>query len=171
MKTKSCAILGCNPMAFPWGYDEEDERYAALKLALINRITILRSEGVTDFYVVLDSGAGLYSAEMIADLRENDPTIRLICVVPFETQATKWMPELRDRYFDVQAKCSDVLIASHEEDQTRELRAMLEAINRTETVIVITGGDDLYVLVAQQYAKQLKRDVTMIDTKKLQFYG
>ena len=171
MKAKSCAILGCNPIAFPWGYDEEDERCAALKLALLNRITTLRSESMTVYYVVLDSGAGLYSAEMIADLCENDPAIRLICVVPYETQATKWTPELRDRYFNVQARCSDVLIVSREEDQARELRAMLEAINRAATVVLATGADDLYVLVVQQYAKQLKRDVIILDTKKLQFHG
>ena len=44
--TKSCAIIGCSPMWFPWGFDEEDEGCAALKLILINQITRLRGGGM-----------------------------------------------------------------------------------------------------------------------------
>ncbi len=35
--TKTCDIIGCSPMCFPWGFDEEDEGCAALKLILIIR--------------------------------------------------------------------------------------------------------------------------------------
>ena len=45
--TKTCAIIGCSPMCFPWGFDEEDEGCAALKLILINQISKLRGEGCT----------------------------------------------------------------------------------------------------------------------------
>ena len=44
--TKTCAIIGCSPMCFPWGYDEEDEGCAALKLILINQISRLRGGGL-----------------------------------------------------------------------------------------------------------------------------
>ena len=40
--TKTCAIMGCSPMCFPWGFDEEDEGCAALKLILINQISRLK---------------------------------------------------------------------------------------------------------------------------------
>ena len=40
--TKTCAIIGCSPLCFPWGFDEEDEGCAALKLILINQISKLR---------------------------------------------------------------------------------------------------------------------------------
>ena len=36
--TKICAIIGCSPMYFPWGFDEEDEGCAALKLMLLNQM-------------------------------------------------------------------------------------------------------------------------------------
>ena len=47
--TKICAIFGCSPMCFPWGFDEEDEGCAALKLILMNRISKLIGEGYTRF--------------------------------------------------------------------------------------------------------------------------
>lgn len=33
--TKTCATISCSQMCFPWGFDEEDEGCAALKLILI----------------------------------------------------------------------------------------------------------------------------------------
>ena len=36
--TKTCAIIGCSPTCFPWGFDEEAVGCAALKLILINQI-------------------------------------------------------------------------------------------------------------------------------------
>ena len=59
--TKTCAIIGCSPMCFPWGFDEEDEGCAALKLILINQITRLRGEGYMRFAVSMDCGVGLFS--------------------------------------------------------------------------------------------------------------
>lgn len=35
--TKTCSIISCSPMCFPWGFDEEDEGCAVLKLILIIR--------------------------------------------------------------------------------------------------------------------------------------
>ena len=52
--TKTCAIIGCTPLCFPWGFDEEDEGCTALKLILMNRITGLRSESITRFAVNMD---------------------------------------------------------------------------------------------------------------------
>ena len=139
MRKKSCAILGSPPISFPWGYDEEDPACATLKLLLLNRITYFRSQGVTDFYVVLDAGMGLYAAESVAQLCSEDEALRLICVVPWEGQATKWTPELRDRFYNVQAGCSDVLTASPVWTADCEITAMLNAIDMSGTVIAVSG--------------------------------
>ena len=44
--TKTCAIIGCSPTCFPWGFDEEAAGCAALKLILINQISKLRGGGL-----------------------------------------------------------------------------------------------------------------------------
>ena len=49
-----CAIIGCTPEVFSWGWDEEDEYCVALKLTLLNRITRLQSQGVMEFHVSMD---------------------------------------------------------------------------------------------------------------------
>lgn len=163
MEEKSCAILGSPPMCFPWGYDEEDPACAALKLLLLNRITYFRSQGVTDFCVALDAGMGLYAAEIIVQLRKDDETFRLVCIVPWEGQATKWMPELRDRYFNVQASCSDVVIVSPVWTADCEIAAMLNAVDMASAVIAVSGEGGALLPVALRYAERLNRQIIRLE--------
>ena len=101
---KSCAILGHNPMRFAWGFDEEAAECHDMKMELAQQIMVLRQQGVTHFSVACDYGVGLYAAEIINALRNDDPELMLFCITPYEEQATKWTPELRERYFDMLIK-------------------------------------------------------------------
>ena len=170
MRQNTCAIIACSPIGFPWGYDEEDEGCAALKLLLLNRITLLRAEGVTDFAVVMDSGVGLYVAEMINSLRENDPDMNLTCVVSYEEQSTKWTPELRDRYFNEQSKCSEVEFASMEKTAASEVIAMLNAVDKAEYVIAVKSETDYLIPVALHYAERLGRKIFAVDAERMRYY-
>ena len=140
--TKTCAIISCSPMCFPWGFDEEDEGSAALKLILMNRITRLRSEGCIRFAVSMDCGAGMYAAEIIYGLKASDKELEAICYIPFEEQATKWTPELRDRYFNAVAACTEVVNAAYEKTVGCDFKAHLEAIKDADTVIAGYDPDD-----------------------------
>ena len=140
--TKTCALIGCSPMCFPWGFDEEDEGCAALKLLLMNRITRLRSEGYTRFHISMDCGVGLYAAEILHGLKEPNDALETICYVPYEEQATKWTPELRNRYFNAMAACTEVVSVAYEKIVGCEFKAYLEVINEADTVIAVYDPDD-----------------------------
>ena len=140
--TKICAIIGCSPMCFPWGFDEEDEGCAALKLILMNQITRLRGEGCTRFAVSMDCGVGLYAAEILQGLKGSEEELETICYVPYEEQATKWTPELRDRYFNALAACTEVVNVAYEKTVGCEFKAYLEAINEADTGIVVYDPDN-----------------------------
>ena len=77
--TKTCAFISCSPLCFPWGFDEEDEGCAALKLILMNRISKLRGEDCARFAVSMDCGVGLYAAEIIRGLKESADELETIC--------------------------------------------------------------------------------------------
>lgn len=140
--TKTCAIIGCSPMCFPWGFDEEDEGCVALKLILMNRITALRGEGCTRFAVSMDCGVGLYAAEILHGLKESAGALKTIYYVPYEEQATKWTPELRDRYFNALAACTVVVNVAYEKTVGCEFKAYLEAIKEADAVIAVYDPDD-----------------------------
>ena len=168
---KTCAIIGCSPMCFPWGFDEEDEGCAALKLMLLNRITKLRSEGCARFTVSMDCGVGLYAAEILAGLREMDGEIEVICFIPYEEQATKWTSELRDRYFNALAVCADVVYAAHEKAVGCEFKVHLQAIAEADTVIAVYDPDDPLSereIAAVAAAELLNKQIISLDPKAIQ---
>ena len=99
-----CAIIGQNPMRFPWGFDEEDDRCRKLKIELAQQIMALRQSGVSQFLVACDCGVGLYTAEIANGLRTSDHDLMLLCYIPHEEQTTKWAPYLRERYFTMLEK-------------------------------------------------------------------
>ena len=168
--TKTCAIIGCSPMCFPWGFDEEDEGCAALKLILINQISKLRGEGCMRFAVSMDCGVGLYAAEILYGLKGSDEQLETICFVPFEEQATKWTPELRERYFNALAACTEVVNVAYEKTVGCEFKAHLEAIKDSDTVIAVYDPDNPRCereAAAVAVAEMLNRQVLKLDPKAI----
>ena len=168
--TKTCAIIGCSPMCFPWGFDEEDEGCAALKLILINQISKLRREGCTRFALSIDCGVGLYAVEILHGLKESDEGLETICYVPYEEQATKWTPELRDRYFNALAACTEVINAAYEKTVGCEFKAHLEAINEADTVIAVYDPENPRCereTAAAAVAEVLNKRVLVLDPKAI----
>ena len=145
--TKSCAILGHNPMRFAWGFDEEAAECHDMKMELAQQIMVLRQQGVTHFSVACDYGVGLYAAEIINALRNDDPELMLFCVTPYEEQATKWTPELRERYFDMLVKCSHMTAVYTHKQPDAQLKAYRTIIRQSDMVLAVydpasARGDD-----------------------------
>lgn len=144
---KSCAILGHNPMRFAWGFDEEAAECHDMKMELAQQIMVLRQQGVTHFSVACDYGVGLYAAEIINALRNDDPELMLFCVTPYEEQATKWTPELRERYFDMLIKCTHMTAVSLHKQPDAQLKAYRTIIRQSDMVLAVydpasARGDD-----------------------------
>lgn len=171
--TKTCAIIGCSPMCFPWGFDEEDEGCAALKLILTNQISKLRGEGYTRFALNMDCGVGLYAAEILHGLQESDEEFQTICYVPYEEQATKWTPELRDRYFNALAACTEFVNVAYEKTAGCEFKAHLEVMKDADTVIAVYDPDDPRCereIAAVAVAEMLNRQVITVDPKAIRLF-
>ena len=134
---KSCAILGHSPMRFAWGFDEEAAECHDMKMELAQQIMVLRQQGVTHFSVACDYGVGLYAAELINVLRNNDPELMLFCVTPYEEQATKWTPELRERYFDMLADCTDLSCVDYQETPNAQLMAYRRIVKQADMLVAV----------------------------------
>lgn len=168
---RSCAIFGQNPMRFSWGFDEEADECRAMKLELAQQIMVLRQQGVTQFYVGCDYGVGLYAAEIINVLRDNDPELLLFCVTPYEEQATKWTPQLRERYFEMLTKCTHLSAVSLHPQPDAQLEAYRAIIRQADMVLAVydplcARGNTADRAI--QYAQERKRPMLMIhpDTLK-----
>ena len=132
-----CAILGHSPMRFAWGFDEETEECCKLKAKMMRVLTAMQKDGVSQYAVACDCGVGLYAAEIINSLRENDPSLELYCILPFEDQATKWAPYLRDRYFAMLEKCTLISTISTHEIADAQLHAYRRMIRIADIVLAV----------------------------------
>ena len=169
-KQLCCAVLGHSPMRFAWGFDEEDERCHAMKLELMQQIIFLRQQGVSQFMVACDPGVGLYAAEAVNVLRQDDPELMLFCVAPYEEQATKWTPELRERYFDMLIQCTHMTAVSLQKRAGVQLEAYQSIIDQSDVVLAVydpasARGDD--VDQAMWYAKGKGRPIITIHPDTL----
>ena len=136
-KEYRCAIIGQHPMRFPWGFDEEDTQCRRMKLELAQCIMELRQCGVTEFQVACDPGVGLYAGEIVNITKQNDEAMRLVCVTPFEEQATKWTPQLRERYFDMLADCTDLSCVDYQETPNAQLMAYRRIVKQSDMLVAV----------------------------------
>ena len=95
----------------------------------------------------------------------------LFCVTPYEEQATKWTPELRERYFDMLIKCTHMTAVSLHKQPDAQLKAYRTIIRQSDMVLAVydpasARGDDTDKAIS--YARELHRPMLMIhpDTLK-----
>ena len=167
-----CAVIGQNPMRFPLGFDEEDDRCRKLKIALAQQIMMLRQNGVSQFLTACDCGVGLYAAELVNGLRETtDQDLMLFCYTPHEEQATKWAPYLRERYFTMLEKCTLISAVCEVGAPDAQLHAYKKIIDLADVVLAVydkdtspTGGAEDRVLA---YAESLEKPLVLLHPTEL----
>ena len=137
-----CAVIGQNPMRFPWGFDEEDDRCRKLKIELAQQIMMLRQNGVSQFLTACDCGVGLYAAELVNGLRATtDHDLMLICYTPHEEQATKWAPYLRERYFTMLENSTHISAVCPVDIPDAQLHAYKKIIDLADMVLAVYDRD------------------------------
>lgn len=171
MKNYRCAVMGQPPMRFPWGFDEDDSQCRRMKLELAQRMMELCQCGITEFLVVCDPGIGLYAAEIVDALRKNGQNLRLLCVLPHEEQATKWTPQLRDRYFSMLASCTDIDCISRHEQPAARILAYQRAVEQADVVLAVhdlnTAPDRTEDRALRYALETLKKPVLVLHPQKL----
>ena len=110
---KTCAFTGHRPKGL--GYPESDGRCTALKDTLRSLIIrMIEEEGVTHFISGMAQGVDMYAAEIVLELKKQDPQITLEYAIPYERQAVRWPEALRNRYFSIAERCDkETMLQTH----------------------------------------------------------
>lgn len=105
-----CAFTGHRPQRFPFGFDEEDERCVEIQRRMAELIEALIHGGVKTFYSGMALGVDQWGVKIAQAMRQQHLSVKVVAVLPCETQASRWSPEQRHRYFDVLLPaCDDVI--------------------------------------------------------------
>ena len=115
----------------------------------------------------------VFVAEILHGLKGSEEELKTICCVPCEEQATKWTPELRDRYFNALAACTEVINLAYEKTVGCEFKAHLAAIKDADKVIIVYDPDNPQCereAAAVAAAEMLNRQVFTIDPKTIHLF-
>ena len=137
MDVNNCGFISHTPLRFDFGWDEEDEQCMVLKQVMLQQIQLLRSQGCKSFYVVPDSGAGLWFGEMVNILRNEDSDLMLQCILPHEELSTKWYPELRQRYFTLLEQCTHLMVVSRPDDELAVEKALRYMVKCCDLILTV----------------------------------
>lgn len=165
----SCAFTGHRPERFSFGYDNEDEKCIRLKLLMANEIVKMIEKGAFLFYTGMAQGVDQYGAEIILDMKRQYPHIQLIAVLPCETQANKWPPAQRERYFNILAACNDVITLRAHYTPKCMLERNRYMVDQAEYLLAVYGGgNEGSTAYTIRYARKKKREISVIHPDSLE---
>ena len=160
----TCAFTGHRPHKFPWRYDEADSRCLALKAALTRQIAALAGEGVTDFFSGMAEGTDSYCAQIVLGLREENPALRLHCVLPCQGQADRWSAPAQERYHAILRRADSVEYVSQVYFQGCMLLRNHRLVDSAAILLAVYNGEWRGGTAATvRYAQKLGRRLIVLD--------
>ena len=171
MRELTCAFTGHRPSSYRFGYDEEHYDCHNLKILMTTQIAGLIDNGVRTFLTGMALGADIWGAELVLKFKESYPDIRLIAVLPCETQASRWSVEQQERYFDILSKCDEtVYISRHYTNNCMFLRNRW-LIDHASFVLAIYNGEPKGgTAYTVRYAHSQRRAVITINPNTLEVF-
>ena len=80
----TCAFTGHRPNKLPWRYNEEAPGCVALRKMLAEQIMALTDDGYIDFLSGMATGVDCWCSQIVLNLREKNPALKLHCLLPCE---------------------------------------------------------------------------------------
>jgi uncharacterized phage-like protein YoqJ len=168
MPTIACAFTGHRPIKFSFGYNEGDEKCRALKLVMTQQIRLLIESGVSIFYTGMALGVDQWGAEIVLDIKRQFPHVQLVAVLPCETQAVKWSPEQRERYFNTLPECDDVITLYGHYTPECMLERNRYMVDHAEYLLAVYDGSPKGgTAYTVRYAREKNREIITIHPDTL----
>ena len=109
-----CAFTGHRPKSFPWKYDETASDCVLLKKVLLEQITELTNKGVTEFISGMALGVDIWAAQMVLDLKKENPLVKLCCALPCDNQEKMWPSFVKKQYHSILEQADKVIHVGRE---------------------------------------------------------
>ena len=164
MLGKCCAITGHRPHKFPWKYDEADSRCVALKVVLADQIAALVNAGFTQFLSGMAEATDTWFSLAVLSLREQNPTIKLHCILPCKEQADKWAASSQDLYYSVLDRADSIVYVSRAYHKNCMLERNRFLVDHAATLLAVYNGERRGGTAATvRYAQKVGREIIVID--------
>lgn len=157
----SVSFTGHRPEKLPY-FSEEDPMCLDVKQRLREQIENLIKEGADNFFSGMARGVDIWCAEIVIELKEKYPQIKLTAVIPCKTQTNGWDEESAVRYRIILSKCDKAIYTSEAYSKSCMLkrdRALVELCDILVAVFDGTRGGTKYTV---DYANKKKKKVIVI---------
>lgn len=162
-KETTCTICGLRPHKLPADMD-----IPLLEQRLEQEIKAAIDQGYRTFLTGLAMGVDLWASEIVLQLKEENPAIRLVCFQPCETQAESWPLEWRTLYHNIiqQSDHTYCLQYQYSDDcMLRRNRIMVELSSKV--IAVHDGRSDGGTAYTVKYANKHGIEVNIINPSDL----
>lgn len=171
---KSCAFSGHRPKSFPWKHDETAQNCILLKNTLESQIRQLIDRGVTDFYTGLAQGVDTWAAQIVLNLREKNPGLKLYCVLPCRDQATNWENSAQELHQYIQNQADTVVCLNEKYKDGCMLSRNRYLVDHSSVLLAVYNGNWRGgTAMTVRYARKQGKEIIIIDpkTRKVEHFG
>ena len=137
-KAKTCCFTGHRPVALPWKSKETGVEFVIFKHRLRLAIEKAIDEGYRYFITGMAQGVDIIAAEMVIDIKRDNPEIKLECAIPCKNQFNGWNKINCLRYDDI-VKRADVVTYVTEEEYTEGCMKLRNEYMVNNSSLVIAG--------------------------------
>ncbi len=146
------------------GYDETDTRCISLKKTLAKEIVKLVDAGYTDFLSGMAEGTDTWAALAVLSLKEENPALKLHCVLPCEGQADGWSASAREIYFSIIEQADEVVYVSQEYREGCMLERNRYMVNHAACLLAVYNGEWRGgTAMTVRYARKLGRKIIILN--------
>ena len=159
-----CAFTGHRPKSFPWGYNETARDCVLLKNILAEQIRAMADRGVTDFLSGMALGTDLWCAEIVLDLRRDNPALQLHCILPCEKQEANWLASEQERYHSILKQANNVVYVNREYSAGCMLERNHYLVDHAAILLAVFNGTQRSDTGATvRYARKLGRNIYTLN--------
>lgn len=162
---KTCCSTGHRPQKLPWGFNENDNRYIIAKKKTKNELLMAISKGYLYFISGMALGFDMMFAEVVLELKQQYPNIKLICVVPCKDQFKLWNKNQQIRYHKIlsQADYTRCLYNTYNENKNCMIERNNYMLKNSSLIIALFNGRAGGTKKTLDTAKAQGKDIVIIE--------
>lgn len=124
--------------------------------------------GVIDFISGMALGIDTYAAQCVIRLRdEYGLSVRLVCALPCDDQASRWSASEQQEYREILAKADEVICLQKSYTDGCMQRRNEFMVNSSSVVIGVWNGLNGGTASTLRYAKSKGKEIILIDPSKI----
>ncbi|MFI3249520.1 MAG: SLOG family protein [Eubacteriales bacterium] len=162
-KNAKCCITGYNSNKLPYGEDRTNPDCTAMLDRLKQAIIEQLDKGVYQFYIGMDCGVELWSAEILLSLKDNYPPLEIYPILSSEELANEWSDDSHSLFYDtVMPNCEDEFrISNHHTDDCVSRRNKWLAEKCNLFLAVYDGQEN--TSVGEILGLAMKKEIILIE--------